>query len=592
MHALLIALVPAAIVLWLGVTSGSRAKLTAYACAGAAVGVFTGNPAFAVIDIAAVALAWWVGIQYLKSNSAPPVGQRTSSTLTPASAPGASPLAPRQLPTPVEHPDNAGSRWDGPDKRVYYVRLNTPVGPLYKLGFTTHASVRERLQYKGLGNEKLLARVFAFVPSGNAYSIEQTLHRHFGHRAIFPRPEEDMPLFNDGQSELYAEDILRLDSMYTLEQSQHVHACIMAARMKRAGRSPTEIDKALSERKELDSLESNLRAVASSNRGLIQRVKSLHAVIFKTGAERSKEEEIRRLTGWIRHDAKAMHEALWIDRQKRQERIRALQRKLNGLPEEAPRQPGPSTVPAEPPSAARNALAALTARDLPRFERLVDIDASMYALAEAMTKHGTNSMAMLSDYAGIANNLRLFDLMDKIFAEGREALLQPIATSYATAFRHWVSTGELLSENLLLPSDPVYFVTDEARLAESPLSDWYAPRVYLETLGRHWSTPSQFTAWGVDWACCEVHVLNSRTGFQGQFTIHAHSWRGGKLELDFDDFVALERGASEHERRFEERLGGSSGVVVSASRSNTEAASNQTNSDSVLDDVLDDGIPF
>ena len=46
---------------------------------------------------------------------------------------------------------------------LYYIRLKTNFGPLYKLGFTSMSSVYERFAYKGNGDEKLIDEVYLFA---------------------------------------------------------------------------------------------------------------------------------------------------------------------------------------------------------------------------------------------------------------------------------------------------------------------------------------------------------------------------------------------------------------------------------------------
>ena len=101
---------------------------------------------------------------------------------------------------------------------LYYVRLQTSVGSLYKIGFTKLASAEDRLKFNGAGDEKLIESVLLFIHLDNAYSIEQQLHssfsnaRAFGKFARYPY----MPLFQNGQSELYVEDVLKLDESFEI----------------------------------------------------------------------------------------------------------------------------------------------------------------------------------------------------------------------------------------------------------------------------------------------------------------------------------------------------------------------------------------
>lgn len=97
--------------------------------------------------------------------------------------------------------------------RVYYVKLKTDCGTFYKIGFTTKESVEERFSYAGLGDEKMIEKVFLFTYAENAYAVEQKLHKYFKKSLAFGKYSKDpnLPLFKRGQSELYRSDILGLD---------------------------------------------------------------------------------------------------------------------------------------------------------------------------------------------------------------------------------------------------------------------------------------------------------------------------------------------------------------------------------------------
>ena len=107
---------------------------------------------------------------------------------------------------------------------LYYVRLKTESGILYKLGFTSLESVHARLSYGGSGHEKLIDKVLFFEYFEDAFDIEDKFHSLFKNKAVFSKryPKPYAPLFNNGQSELYAEDILMLDPEYSLEQAADV----------------------------------------------------------------------------------------------------------------------------------------------------------------------------------------------------------------------------------------------------------------------------------------------------------------------------------------------------------------------------------
>ena len=96
---------------------------------------------------------------------------------------------------------------------VYYAKLNTSHGAFYKIGFTTKSTLHERMAYNGAGDEKLIDKVLFFTPHTNAWDVEQTLLDHFGKQRAFKRGNDPTkPLYKNGQSELFASDILGLDA--------------------------------------------------------------------------------------------------------------------------------------------------------------------------------------------------------------------------------------------------------------------------------------------------------------------------------------------------------------------------------------------
>lgn len=96
---------------------------------------------------------------------------------------------------------------------VYYAKLNTPHGASYKIGFTTKSTLHERMAYNGAGDEKLIDKVLFFTPHTKAWDVEQTLLDHFRkQRALKRGNDPTQPLYKNGQSELFASDILGLDA--------------------------------------------------------------------------------------------------------------------------------------------------------------------------------------------------------------------------------------------------------------------------------------------------------------------------------------------------------------------------------------------
>jgi hypothetical protein len=109
------------------------------------------------------------------------------------------------------------------------------MGLMYKLGFTTLGSAQERLAYQGNGDEKYIDAVLCFVYLEDAWDVEQMLHTHFKRQALFYGGHESMPLFGNGQTELYRHDILAMDDMHTEEQAEKTRVNILAAEYKSHG---------------------------------------------------------------------------------------------------------------------------------------------------------------------------------------------------------------------------------------------------------------------------------------------------------------------------------------------------------------------
>ncbi len=149
-----------------------------------------------------------------------------------------SPIKPlRQLP-PFKRDDSSGN--------LYYVRLKTPFGLMYKLGYTSMESVETRLAFKGAGHEKNIDKVLLFLPFDDAYEIEVVLNEYFATKALFRNYQDfEMPLSGNGQTELYLEDILGLDSEYSANQAVETLQCIRRHQMKRIGTEDAKIEESL-----------------------------------------------------------------------------------------------------------------------------------------------------------------------------------------------------------------------------------------------------------------------------------------------------------------------------------------------------------
>lgn len=119
------------------------------------------------------------------------------------------------------------SRWlrrpGDPSGHVYYARLKAPQGTFYKLGYTSKASLLDRMSFAQLGDEKLIERQILFTFRKDAWDIEQTLLDHFDKHRAFRKYSNDpqMPLAGRGQTELFIHDILGLDNdLYHLSDEE------------------------------------------------------------------------------------------------------------------------------------------------------------------------------------------------------------------------------------------------------------------------------------------------------------------------------------------------------------------------------------
>lgn len=103
---------------------------------------------------------------------------------------------------------------------LYYIRLKTDYGIFYKIGFTRLESAEARFNYSGDNDARYIDKVILFLPMFDAYDIEQELHRCLASRRAFHKYSNipDFLLAGNGQSELYAEDVLRMDREFTEQQ--------------------------------------------------------------------------------------------------------------------------------------------------------------------------------------------------------------------------------------------------------------------------------------------------------------------------------------------------------------------------------------
>lgn len=430
---------------------------------------------------------------------------------------------------------------------IYYVRLKTPFGPFYKLGFTTMASVQERLAFQGAGHETQIDAVLGFVASPNALSIEQTLHGHFSHKQAFSIPDALMPFAGNGQSELYVEDILSMDEEFTREQARRVRASIVAQRTGESVQSiATEIEQRESVAADVEELV-NLRFVWPIS-WIWRAWRKVEEALFTSPAKMEYQTRVQGLIQWYRGSVAERRDQEFEARHQRAKKLALLEKEieLDAADEKRKRDAQELRVRAlEAPFGEKltKALAARETRDLQTFETLVDVERLVYNVAEAMTE----DLTFGSDYMIVANNCGLLDLVDAI-SDGnpRDVLMGPVQEGYKALVRHWVTTGELLSEDLPMPPDPLFHRTMDGEVhAVSPISkDYFGPSYFLEMFGRRWRWPKQPSRAGNDWAEFDMVMHNTTTGFCGQLVVRAEPIAAsGQLEVSFPNFLAVYRAA-------------------------------------------------
>jgi len=103
---------------------------------------------------------------------------------------------------------------------LYYIKLKTNLGIFYKIGFTTYNNINERFNYNGSSDYKLIQDIFIFQYYDNAYMKEQKLHQKYNDKRAFKKysKESYLPLMNNGQSELYYDDVLLLDKNFSYKE--------------------------------------------------------------------------------------------------------------------------------------------------------------------------------------------------------------------------------------------------------------------------------------------------------------------------------------------------------------------------------------
>jgi hypothetical protein len=450
---------------------------------------------------------------------------------------------------------------------LYYVRLKTPVGPLYKLGYTTMKSAQERFAFQGENHEALIDQVLFFGYFDDAFDLEDQLHQHFRSQAAFSKkyPQAHGPLYKNGQSELYSEDILGLDSQYASEQSERTKQNLKIASYQSQGLSVESVQKSLDHGKLIQQV---IEVVVTPLVWLILPITWLWMKVF--GDENAHKQEVDRNKARTAREAQARQEFLEHSLQRIRQTMLAQERRdfrestqhdaRDYQLIQATRQLEQQTCVTnlkiaarerELMDQARRAIAAIKTNDLALFEELVDINLLCFNLAEAMTSH----LMMGSDYLIVANNTGMMNLMDAMMAPdapARDLLLKPVENTYRTVLRHFVHTHAILTESILVPPGPLYEIdrsiggSSDADGSDEGLGLYFGLGSHLDDLGRDVTLPDSPEFIFVEGALqAALHFRHTKRDFQGDLVLEIRMTTSGALAVDFPNFRELKELALE-----------------------------------------------
>lgn len=96
---------------------------------------------------------------------------------------------------------------------LYYIELDIENKRHYKVGYTKDDSVYKRFSYDGSNDYKYIKKVIFFHYFENAFELEQSIHRFLKKRLNYSfYPANKYPFYENGQSEIYPEDVLFLNN--------------------------------------------------------------------------------------------------------------------------------------------------------------------------------------------------------------------------------------------------------------------------------------------------------------------------------------------------------------------------------------------
>ncbi|EPJ0602648.1 hypothetical protein EWS90_28310 [Pseudomonas aeruginosa] len=417
---------------------------------------------------------------------------------------------------------------------LYYARLNTEVGKLYKLGFTTLGSVQERLGYQGGFHDDHVEAVLLFKLFPNAYEIEQKLHGYFRHKRAFPAQSPRLPFYGNGQSEFYMEDVLGLD-MFTDRKSSQGNPKHIQYRINMMLITPPEDlkllgplnlltpdTKASKDTEELEAaisgfLDSIKRRIAWASKFLSPMTKKISKALISQ-SEKAEEDSKQNLLEMLRRQS--IPQIFEIER-----KLHAFVDPIAALEEDT-----------------RSALAAFLKKDLQTFEGIVDVPMVVEGIFASLNKYNM----FYSDYLTAPNNCGMGNLMEAMDKSDApiELLKAPLQLTYRPLIRYFIRTHKILREDMAFPEGPLY-EGDMEREANGSYthrySYYYGPKSILDEIGRDWSLESPFTTIPKkDLLHFCINVSNPDTGFSGKLLVRvARNKKNNKIFASFPNLMSL-----------------------------------------------------
>lgn len=329
---------------------------------------------------------------------------------------------------------------------LYYVRLNTPLGKFYKIGFTTMKSVNDRLAFQGTGDEKYIDEVLYFQFRLGAYGLEQSLHAYFSEQAAFGKYSAfvDMPLPRNGQSELYYDDVLKLDKKFTPAQAESSRKAVELAVAKRTYSSDIWARRVISLNNACFSI---LMGLAKSIGWSIKAVKAVLGV-------RAVEDQLPKSVLEERSKVE-----IFLAELKREQDIKLVRthREIKIL----------------------RLIHAFNNRDIGEFRALVNIEELSRDIANSII----SDFVMLTDYMTIPNNAGMFALLDAMNHENcHELLISPVVRSYIPMIEEFITSRTISDTSIKMPGDPLYTVDPECSECGDYFTEYFGAQEFMGLL--------------------------------------------------------------------------------------------------------------